>query len=241
MKSPSSDNLAGILITVSIHLAVIIVLLLSVVHPRLEKEQTVMELDFSNQEKLEELEKQLARSKALNEKLDRMLEEEGVSSNYSEIKNLRVDSNLKDDRGTDAEQLYKDAERIQKDYEQNMSRKYDDFVDITSPNTTIDNSTNSQDEVYTGPSVLSWSMEGRKGSSLPIPAYKCIGDGEVTVIISIDPNGYVLQAKIQDDISSSDKCLREYALKAASQSRFSKKSDAPARQLGNIVYKFIAQ
>ena len=241
MKGPSSDKLAGILITVSIHLAVIIVLLLTIVHPRLKKEQTVMELDFSTQEKIEELEKQLARSKALNEKLDRMLEEEGVTPEKSKIKNLRVNSALKDDRGTDAEQLYKDAERIQKEYEQNMSRKDDDLVAISPKDSAHNDTTRSQDETYTGPSVLSYSMEGRKGSYLPIPAYKCIGSGEVTVIVTIDPSGKVLQAKIQDDISSSDKCLREYALKAASQSRFSKKSDAPARQIGNIVYKFIAQ
>ncbi|HCY73807.1 MAG TPA: hypothetical protein DHU75_06945 [Rikenellaceae bacterium] len=241
MKGPSSDKLAGILITVSIHLAVIIVLLLTIVHPRLKKEQTVMELDFSTQEKIEELEKQLARSKALNEKLDRMLEEEGVTPEKSKIKNLRVNSALKDDRGTDAEQLYKDAERIQKEYEQNMSRKDDDLVAISPKDSAHNDTTRSQDETYTGPSVLSYSMEGRKGSYLPIPAYKCIGSGEVTVIVTIDPSGKVLQAKIQDDISSSDKCLREYALKAASQSRFSKKSDAPARQIGNIVYEFIAQ
>jgi len=241
VKGPSSDKLAGILITVSIHLAVIIVLLLTIVHPRLKKEQTVMELDFSTQEKIEELEKQLARSKALNEKLDRMLEEEGVTPEKSKIKNLRVNSALKDDRGTDAEQLYKDAERIQKEYEQNMSRKDDDLVAISPKDSAHNDTTRSQDETYTGPSVLSYSMEGRKGSYLPIPAYKCIGSGEVTVIVTIDPSGKVLQAKIQDDISSSDKCLREYALKAASQSRFSKKSDAPARQIGNIVYEFIAQ
>ncbi len=241
MKGPSSDKLAGILITVSIHLAVIIVLLLTIVHPRLKKEQTVMELDFSTQEKIEELEKQLARSKALNEKLDRMLEEEGVTPEKSKIKNLRVNSALKDDRGTDAEQLYKDAERIQKEYEQNMSRKDDDLVAISPKDSAHNDTTRSQDETYTGPSVLSYSMEGRKGSYLPIPAYKCIGSGEVTVIVTIDPSGKVLQVKIQDDISSSDKCLREYALKAASQSRFSKKSDAPARQIGNIVYEFIAQ
>jgi len=241
VKGPSSDKLAGILITVSIHLAVIIVLLLTIVHPRLKKEQTVMELDFSTQEKIEELEKQLARSKALNEKLDRMLEEEGVTPEKSKIKNLRVNSALKDDRGTDAEQLYKDAERIQKEYEQNMSRKDDDLVAISPKDSAHNDTTRSQDETYTGPSVLSYSMEGRKGSYLPIPAYKCIGSGEVTVIVTIDPSGKVLQVKIQDDISSSDKCLREYALKAASQSRFSKKSDAPARQIGNIVYEFIAQ
>ena len=240
MKRPSTDTLAGILITVSIHLAVIIVLLLSVLEPKLNKERMSIELDFSEQEKLEKLESELARQKALNEKLDRMLKEEGIDSpSQSEIKNLRVDASLKDAKGIDAEQLYKDAERIQREYEQNMSRKEEDYADISTPN---EKQTEEEpEESYIGPSVLSYQLDGRKGSYLPIPAYKCIGAGEVTVIVTVNPNGDVVGAKIQDDISSEDKCLREYALKAASLSRFSKKSDAPARQLGNIVYQFIAQ
>lgn len=240
MKRPSTDTLAGILITVSIHLTVIIVLLLSVLEPKLNKERMSIELDFSEQEKLEKLESELARQKALNEKLDRMLKEEGIDSpSQSEIKNLRVDASLKDAKGIDAEQLYKDAERIQREYEQNMSRKEEDYADISTPN---EKQTEEEpEESYIGPSVLSYQLDGRKGSYLPIPAYKCIGAGEVTVIVTVNPNGDVVGAKIQDDISSEDKCLREYALKAASLSRFSKKSDAPARQLGNIVYQFIAQ
>lgn len=240
MKRPSTDTLAGILITVSIHLAVIIVLLLSVLEPKLNKERMSIELDFSEQEKLEKLESELARQKALNEKLDRMLKEEGIDSpSQSEIKNLRVDASLKDAKGIDAEQLYKDAERIQREYEQNMSRKEEDYADISTPK---EKQTEEEpEESYIGPSVLSYQLDGRKGSYLPIPAYKCIGAGEVTVIVTVNPNGDVVGAKIQDDISSEDKCLREYALKAASLSRFSKKSDAPARQLGNIVYQFIAQ
>ncbi|MGN1225622.1 MAG: hypothetical protein ACI4TL_00125 [Candidatus Cryptobacteroides sp.] len=240
MKRPSKDTLAGILITVSIHLAVIIVLLLTVLEPKLNKERMSIELDFSEQEKLEKLESELARQKALNEKLDRMLKDEGISNpSQSEVKNLRVDASLKDAKGIDAEQLYKDAERIQREYEQNMSRKEEDYADISTPK-----KESPQEEIqesYIGPSVLSYQLEGRKGSYLPIPAYKCIGAGEVTVIVTVNPNGDVVGAKIQDDISSEDKCLREYALKAASLSRFSKKSDAPARQLGNIVYQFIAQ
>ena len=240
MKRPSTDTLAGILITVSIHLAVIIVLLLSVLEPKLNKERMSIELDFSEQEKLEKLESELARQKALNEKLDRMLKEEGIESpSQSEIKNLRVDASLKDAKGIDAEQLYKDAERIQREYEQNMSRKEEGYADISTPN---EKQTEEEpEESYIGPSVLSYQLDGRKGSYLPIPAYKCIGAGEVTVIVTVNPNGDVVGAKIQDDISSEDKCLREYALKAASLSRFSKKSDARARQLGNIVYQFIAQ
>ncbi|MGM9788356.1 MAG: hypothetical protein ACI3ZF_05575 [Candidatus Cryptobacteroides sp.] len=240
MKRPSKDTLAGILITVSIHLAVIIVLLLTVLEPKLQKEKLSIELDFSEQEKLEKLESELARQKALNEKLDRMLKDEGISTpSQSEVKNLRVDASLKDAKGIDAEQLYKDAERIQREYEQNMSRKDEDYAYISTPK-----KESPQEEVqesYIGPSVLSYQLDGRKGSYLPIPAYKCIGAGEVTVIVTVNPNGDVVGAKIQDDMSSDDKCLREYALKAASLSRFSKKSDAPARQLGNIVYQFIAQ
>ena len=73
MKRISTDTLAGILITVCIHLAVIIVLLMSVVEPKLLKEKMNIELDFSEQEKLEKLESELARQKALNEKPERML------------------------------------------------------------------------------------------------------------------------------------------------------------------------
>lgn len=240
MKRISTDTLAGILITVSIHLAVIIVLLMSVVEPKLLKEKLNIELDFSEQEKLEKLESELARQKALNEKLDRMLKEEGVRpASESEVKNLRVDASLKDAKGIDAEQLYKDAERIQREFEENMSRKEEDYADISTPKEK--QTEEKAEESYIGPSVLSYQLDGRKGSYLPIPAYKCIGAGEVTVIVTVNPNGDVVGAKIQDDISSEDKCLREYALKAASLSRFSKKSDAPARQLGNIVYQFIAQ
>ena len=240
MKRISTDTLAGILITVSIHLAVIIVLLMSVVEPKLLKEKLNIELDFSEQEKLEKLESELARQKALNEKLDRMLKEEGVRpASESEVKNLRVDASLKDAKGIDAEQLYKDAERIQREFDENMSRKEEDYADISTPKEK--QTEEKAEESYIGPSVLSYQLDGRKGSYLPIPAYKCIGAGEVTVIVTVNPNGDVVGAKIQDDISSEDKCLREYALKAASLSRFSKKSDAPARQLGNIVYQFIAQ
>ena len=98
---------------------------------------------------------------------------------------------------------------------------------------------------YKGPSVVSYSLDGRKASRLSIPAYRCMGGGEVTVLITVDPQGNVLNAKIYDDVSSSDPCLREFAVRAARLSRFSalpqnKIRELP-RQKGEIVYKFIAQ
>ena len=94
---------------------------------------------------------------------------------------------------------------------------------------------------YSGPSVVSYSLEGRKASKLPIPAYRCYGGGMVTVIIVVDNAGNVISAKVQDDVSSPDKCLREFAVRAARLSKFSSSPKAPARQLGDIVYQFIAQ
>src|SRR5574344_989623 len=44
---------------------------------------------------------------------------------------------------------------------------------------------------YKGPSVLSWTLDGRNAFSLPIPVYKCQGGGDVSVRISVGRNGYV--------------------------------------------------
>ena len=67
------------------------------------------------------------------------------------------------------------------------------------------------------------------------------GAGDVTVIITVDNSGRVVRAKVMEDISSSDNCLRNFAVRAARLSRFSASSDAPANQTGEIVYRFIAQ
>lgn len=91
---------------------------------------------------------------------------------------------------------------------------------------------------YNGPSVKSYTLDGRKAVSLAIPAYRCYGEGEVTVIVSVNPRGQVIKADVKEDVSSDDECMRSFAIRAASLSRFSPKSDAPSSQLGEIVYSF---
>ena len=96
-------------------------------------------------------------------------------------------------------------------------------------------------EAYSGPSVLSWSLDGRKATHLPIPAYRCLGSGEVTVIITVNNQGTVVDAKIDDGASSGDGCLRSFATRAARLSKFNASMTAPARQMGTITYLFVAQ
>ena len=68
-----------------------------------------------------------------------------------------------------------------------------------------------------------------------------MGAGQVTVVITVDNAGNVVNAKIDGGISSSDGCLQAFATRAARLSKFSASQSAPARQMGTITYLFIAQ
>ena len=161
------------------------------------------------------------------------------------MRNVAVDrSALRDDRGTDAQKLYEDAARLQQELENGFEipEPQDGLASIQEEAPAAQEKPRpAETSTYQGPSVVSYSLDGRKASSLSIPAYRCMGSGMVTVIITVDPRGTVINATIQEEASSSDKCLRDYAIRAARLSKFSASNSAPARQMGDIVYQFIAQ
>lgn len=144
---------------------------------------------------------------------------------------------LKDDRGTDASQLYQDAQRLEQELKNGV--KIDEDPDFADPDT--GKKEEEKKSEYKGPSVVSYSLDGRKASRLPIPAYRCYAGGMVTVLIVVDNAGNVIEAKVQDATSSKDKCLREFAEKAAKMSHFSRDTKAPLHHRGDIIYQFIAQ
>jgi Periplasmic protein TonB, links inner and outer membranes len=238
VKRLKKEDRAGLYITVIVHLTVIIILLASQLSLSLRKEESFL-LDFSRQETLEKLEQELAMKEEISRRLDELISAQGSVP----VRNVVVDRGvLKDDRGTDAEQLYKDAERLQEALNNTFNREEspEEYVPVAPPKTEGQDR-KEQKEVYSGPSVVSYSLDGRKASRLPIPAYRCMGSGQVTVIITVDNAGNVLIAKIDDNISSDDTCLRNFAIRAARSAKFSASPTAPARQVGNIVYAFIAQ
>lgn len=233
----TGEDRAGLYITVIFHLLVIIVLLASQISSALRKGDSFL-IDFSKQEIIEEKKKEENLKEEVKQKLDRMLDSyAGVP-----IRNIAVDrsSTLKDDRNTNAEELYKEAERLARELENGYEiDEPDDYIPISKP--VSQKKEPQKKQQYSGPSVVSYDLAGRKASRLSIPAYRCFGAGHVTVIITVDPSGNVVNAKIQEDVSSNDKCLRDFAIRAARTSKFSASSSAPPRQIGNIVYMFIAQ
>lgn len=239
MRRLSGEDRAGLYITVIFHLTVIIILLATQLGFSLQRENSFV-LDFSKQEEVEKLKKEVELKEAISQKLDELISSKGSVP----VRNVAVDRGaLKDDRGTNADELYKDAQRLQQELEKTFKgeapKADDDYV--ATPDKNQKDKKSEEKKAYSGPSVVSYQLDGRKASHLPIPAYRCMGAGEVTVIITVDNAGKVIMAKVQDEVSSSDQCLRNFAVRAARAARFSSAPTAPAKQMGNIVYAFIAQ
>ena len=237
----SPDQKAGLYITVSVRLAVIIILLAVQIGYEVKRENSFV-LDFTQQEEKERQEQEAELQEKAAENLERLLAA-AQAIHSSEMRNVAVNrSALKDDKGINADELYKEAERLAQELKDGQHRQEDD------PDAFAAAQPDKQDQPekekprpYSGPSVLSWSLDGRNASHLPIPAYRCYGAGEVTVIITVNNRGDVVNAKVDDKLSTPDGCLRTFAVRAARLSRFSASSSAPARQMGTITYAFIAQ
>jgi len=95
---------------------------------------------------------------------------------------------------------------------------------------------------YSGPTRIYYVLEGRTHRYLPLPIYKCEGNGKVVLGIVVDQRGFVLSAEvIQEESSTDDYCLHDMAKDAALRTRFNLDLSAPARQQGLLTYNFVAQ
>ena len=235
----NKEDRAGLYITIIFHLVVIIVLLVYQIDNVLKREESFV-LDFTKQEEIEKQKKEQMFKEDISKRIEELI---AASRNSGEpIRNIAVDagSKLKDDRNTDADQLYKDAERLAQELKAGqLEDAREETVEL--PEQQQKKKEDPKKKEYSGPSVVSYTLDGRKASSLKIPAYKCYGSGDVTVIITVNNQGQVVNAKVLDSVSSGDKCLRDYAVRAARLSRFNADPKAPHNQTGEILYRFIAQ
>ena len=237
----NKEERAGLYITIIFHLVVIIVLLVYQIGATIQREESFV-LDFSKQEEIERQKEEEIFKEDISRRLDELIAASRKSG--EPIRNIAVDAGakLKDDRNTDADQLYKDAERLANDLKNGQK----DAIEEDAREETVElasqkKQTENDKKEYSGPSVVSYTLDGRKASHLKIPAYRCYGEGDVTVIITVNNAGQVVGAKVFDATSANDQCIRNFAVRAARLSRFSSSPTAPHNQTGEIVYRFIAQ
>ena len=233
-------NKAGLYLTISVHLVLLILFLIYQIGYQLQQDHTFV-LDFSPQEEAERLAQKAQLRTQVSQELDAIL-----SGSAAAPRNVVVNASerdprgqaLRDDRFRNPNQVYEEAQQLQAKLD--ASRRAAQALQ-GSDNIAPEETPRPPSETYKGPSVISYKLGERKALSLPIPVYKCLGGGDVTVIIAVDPKGYVVAASVYKEFSSSDPCLTEYAMRAARSSRFSEDTKAPAQQQGEIVYRFVAQ
>lgn len=239
-RSNKKDARVGFYTTLVFHLSVLIVLLIvSIGH--VATSETSFVLDFTKQEELEKLHKEVELKEAVNKNLEDML----ARQPQQRIRNVSVDagSKLRDDRFKNPSEVYDEARELQRKLDASKrdalaQQAAEEAVDLNPQKGT---ESSEPAPAYHGPSVISYEVEGRKALSLPVPAYKGYGAGDVLVDIEVNPAGRVTAAKVRADGSSADASLHSFAVDAAKRSRFSASSDAPKSQPGWILYRFIAQ
>ncbi len=84
----------------------------------------------------------------------------------------------------------------------------------------------------------SFTHPTRHAQKFAIPAYQCMGGGEVRIAVMVGRDGKVLEAS---HLSGGDECMRRYALEAARNSRFSANDRAPQPHRGVITYFYVPQ
>lgn len=95
---------------------------------------------------------------------------------------------------------------------------------------------------YSGPSSVYYSLEGRHKIYLPIPVFKCEGEGKIVVQITVNRSGKVIDAKVLEKESGvKDECLFEAAIGASYKTKFNVSSSSPIQQKGSITYHFVRQ
>lgn len=83
-----------------------------------------------------------------------------------------------------------------------------------------------------------WDLGGRDMmGELPRPRYDIQEEGRVVVTITVDPDGNVIETRINNRTNTTNLQLRNAAVEAARRTKFSKSNDAN-NQTGTITYYF---
>lgn len=90
-----------------------------------------------------------------------------------------------------------------------------------------------------GGNGIIFSLGGRKNLNLPKPEFNVPEEGIVVVEIMVDQTGRVIAATPgKQGSTTTNRTLLAAAKKAALESKFNSKGDAPERQIGTITYHF---
>ncbi|MFC2112345.1 hypothetical protein ACFLTA_03680 [Bacteroidota bacterium] len=233
------ENATGILGTIAFHMVLILFFLIIKISTEKSRLENMILVDF-DEEQLEERMEAEAPDPVFEEQLARYLEE-----NRSNIP-VNLANQIEQELSTDKylQELEENIETNRPEDQRDLQERLKELEEIAQEDIIVEGEEDNQvpSDPYKGPTNIYYDLEDRYHIRLPVPVYKCEGAGLIEVKIAVDQRGRVVQAeapKIGD--TANEICLAEAAKRAAFSTRFNAKYDAPERQIGTIIYHFIAQ
>lgn len=233
----------GILSTIVIHLA-LIVLFLFLQISSLKRKEEVFYVDLSVLNDVEMLsvpkDVELAESAPVTSERTAVrdipvnvsrAESRAVENISRMVEDIKSELNVKDMKLTDPEDVEPEPEEEQLNPDE--ARIFDEKFPLDASGART---------VYSGASHVSYVLENRTHTRMRVPAYKCRGAGKIVVDIVVNQRGYVVSAVVNRTLSNTEEpCFVDAARSEAEKSRFNADSKAPDRQSGTITYLFEAQ
>lgn len=174
--------------------------------------------------------------------------------NRASNENSKLNSDLRDDRKSNTQQIYDEAERVQQELQKGRDAYEQGLAEISAMQKKSKANSKPEQQSSTsgkdgkretakqkGNVIVSYDLENRNDVFLYKPAYQCEGGGQVVVNIIVNRNGKVLSATVAAASSTSDQCILDMAVQAAKASTFNASESAPDRQKGTITYLFVSQ
>lgn len=246
----NEGKVAGILVTVIIHLIAGIIFMLLQINSLQRDYTDKFEIEFVPEEKSETKEKLIELPATTIERIlkgdDEML---NIARNLANKPDEKI--NPADYIDKVKEELIKSGKLSTDNFidEQKRLTERNELENIGVQNDTIKKNNSERPEKsqeiaanYKGPTRIYYDLAGRNHLYLPIPIYKCQGSGKVVLKIDVNQKGFVEKALvIESESSTSDPCLIETAVGTALISRFNSDINSPKIQKGTLSYLFVAQ
>lgn len=235
--------MAGILGTVSFHLALLIVFFIFKIKTAAPEQEAGILVQFQDEKTLVQEKPEVREEKKLEAQYERMARS-NIGVNVAdklekEISTKAYESQLKqelyDQRPEDRTREY--LNELEKKLNREKPVPGDEGLE-PAPGA----ASHEKKKPYTGPTNIYYNLPGRHSRYLAVPVYLCEGNGKVTLNISVNQEGQVINVNFAKENSTvDDPCLYEAAEKAALSTLFNIDMEAASPQHGTITYHFVAQ
>jgi hypothetical protein len=233
------ENATGILGTIAFHMVLILVFLVIKISTEKVRLENLILIDFEEEQIEEQLETEEP-DPEFAERLARYLEEPG--SNVPVNLARKIDQELSTEEFV--REMEQDLDANRPEDQKELQDRLRELEEMEKEDLVVegDEEEKMPANIYEGPTNIHYELENRYHLRLPVPVYKCEGAGLIEIKIAVDQRGRVVQAETEKTGESANEiCLAEAAKKAALSTRFNSNYNAPARQIGSIIYHFIAQ